>query len=41
MSGVGLAVCFFTPNLYYLFFTFGLLAGKWGILGIMYKQYEL
>ena len=36
MSGVGLAVCYFTPNLYYLFFTFGLLAGKWVKLKIVH-----
>ena len=41
MSGVGLTVCYFTPNLYYLFFTFGLLAGKWVNLKIVYSPNAL
>ena len=28
MSGVGLSISYFAPNLYYLFFTFGALAGR-------------
>ena len=28
MSGLGMALSYFAANLYYLFFTFGVLAGK-------------